>query len=413
MSDIFSRYCEYIAMNKSKRLTRGVIFDLPYCILRTTYEREYLRENGVFFTGRKLAQKLIDRVGTIDRRWKVYDPAAGAGDLLVNYADRLPVESTVEKTVATWGEIFFATELEKSFVPLIKLRLLLLAYLKVHSSMLLRDVELTLVTNCFKHVIHGNFLDSEILADLILVNPPFNGVVIHDRFSWGAGRMSNAAYFIYTLEKLYPNSTIAAILPDVIRSGSRYNKLRQVLPRFSLEKETPVGRFDKFTDVDVFIAVARKLYKQGSQHRRRSRNICIGDLFDVHVGSVVPHREPIAGDENYYLTAKNVETGKEMRCFSEKIRSFHKPIKGPFIIAKRTSSPSDRVRCSASLIATRESFHLENHLIFIKAKEDIDMNRYREITRFLNSQECSCFLNRAIRCRHLTVSTVKQIPIKD
>ena len=125
MSDIFSRYCEYIAMNKSKRLTRGVIFDLPYCILRTTYEREYLRENGVFFTGRKLAQKLIDRVGTIDRRWKVYDPAAGAGDLLVNYADRLPVESTVEKTVATWGEIFFATELEKSFVPLIKLRLLL------------------------------------------------------------------------------------------------------------------------------------------------------------------------------------------------------------------------------------------------------------------------------------------------
>ena len=412
MGDLFTSFSLYLQENKNMRLTRRVIFDLPYKILRETYGREFLRNNGIFFTGRNLAQRLISRVGTIDRQWKVYDPAAGAGDLLVNYADCLPVGNTVEETVEAWGGSLFATELEDDFVPLIKLRLLLLAYLKVKGNILINGVHIASARRCFRHIIQGDYMKSSVPADLILVNPPFNCIVITEKFSWGTGKMSNAAYFMYNLEQRYHDATIAAILPDVIRSGSRYNRLRQALPRFSFGKETPVGRFDKFTDVDVFIAVARTSACMDVQQKICRNNICIGDVFNVCVGSVVPYRDPVAGDEHFYLKARNVETGKEKRSFIEKIKSFHKPVEGPFITIKRTSSPSDKVRCAASLIASRELFHLDNHLIIIKAKGDMSLSGYRAIARYLNGKECTRFLNRAIRCRHLTVSIIKQIPIK-
>ena len=411
--DLYNKYLQYLKKNGNLRLTRKLIFDYPYTLLRQACDHRTLRERGIFFTGSKLAKALIKKIGTINLGWKVYDPTAGAGDLIVNYAEKLPTKESVESTVEWWGRIIYATELEASFVPLIKLRLLLLAYYRVCGAVKLQDINVRMVRHQFANIIAGDYADFRFDVDVVIVNPPFNSMVLKCRTEWGGGKVSNAAVILYSLEQLYGNAIIAAILPDVIRSGSRYARLRNCLPRYLIDGERSLGRFDKFTDVDVFFALGKRCDNRILPKTTTSRLPCIDDLFYVHVGNIVPHRDPKAGDLQYYLTARNVVTGEVMRDFKEQIKSLHKSVVGPFVTIKRTSSPSDKVRCAASLIASRNSFFVENHLIVLKAKQAMSLTRYRKIMHYLIGDECTCFLNRTIRCRHLTVEAVKQIPIKE
>ena len=411
--DLYNKYLQYLKKNGNLRLTRKLIFDYPYTLLRQTYDHRTLRERGIFFTGSKIAKALIKKIGTINPEWKVYDPTAGAGDLIVNYAEKLPTKESVESTVECWGRIIYATEIESSFVPLIKLRLLLLAYYKVCGKIKLQDINVRIARQQFANIIAGDYVDFRFEVDVVMVNPPFNSMVLECRTEWGGGKVSNAAVILYSLEQRYGNSIIAAILPDVIRSGSRYSRLRNCLPRYLIDSEKSFGRFDKFTDVDVFLALGKRCHRKITPKTPTNRLPCIGDLFNVHVGNVVPHRDSQTGDLQYYLTARNVATGKVIRDFKDQIKSLHKSVGGPFVTIKRTSSPSDKFRCAASLIDSRKSFFVENHLIVLKAKQTMSLTRYRKIMHYLIGDECTCFLNQTIRCRHLTVSIVKQIPIKE
>ena len=62
----------------------------------------------------------------------IYDPAAGCGDLLLRYLDKLELAASFRETMQEWESIVFAAELEPSFVKLLKLRIWLLLCLKYH-----------------------------------------------------------------------------------------------------------------------------------------------------------------------------------------------------------------------------------------------------------------------------------------
>ncbi len=92
--------------------------------LRDLVELPVRRDRGAFFTTGKLRAKVLssfDRGST----GVYFDPACGAGDLLVEAAMRMPVFDSYLSTVEYWGERLMGCDVEPVFVETAKLRLLL------------------------------------------------------------------------------------------------------------------------------------------------------------------------------------------------------------------------------------------------------------------------------------------------
>jgi len=84
-------------------------------------------------------------------------------------------------------------------------------------------------------------------------------------------------------------------------------------------------------------------------------------------------------------------------------------ISPPFVVIRRTSSPSDNPRARATIIRGNQSVAVENHLIALKPKSGY-VRDCQKLTKMLAKPATDIFLNQRIRCRHLTVSAVKDIP---
>ena len=82
---------------------------------------------------------------------------------------------------------------------------------------------------------------------------------------------------------------------------------------------------------------------------------------------------------------------------------------GPFVVLRRTSSPSDKIRCSSTIINSGESFLVENHLLLVIPKNG-SIKSCRKVHKFFNSANCNNIVNSKIRCRHLTTSVVLNLP---
>ena len=184
---------------------------------------------------------------------------------------------------------------------------------------------------------------------------------------------------------------------------------RKELSTFNWDAATIYGRFDKQTDVDVFL-ISNQI-DQTTDKKCSQDPDTISKYFDVHVGSIVPHRDEEIGQERFYLTAKNTPTGGELIEFQKKIRSKRAPFIGPFLVVKRTSSPSDKRRCAATVINSTERIYVENHLIVLLPKDN-SVESCRKALLFFNSDDCDKIINARIRCRHLTVPSIKNLPYK-
>ncbi|HIB8922266.1 TPA: N-6 DNA methylase, partial [Morganella morganii] len=138
--------------------------------------------------------------------------------------------------------------------------------------------------------------------------------------------------------------------------------------------------------------------------------ISLSKLFDVRIGPLVAYRDPQEGNNYPYFHAKNsiawseISTATEFRKFSGKV------IFPPFILIKRTSSPSDKYRASATLINLSEPVAVENHMIVLIPKTG-KLSDCRKVMTILKSKKTNQFLNSRARMRHLTVNSVKDIPI--
>jgi hypothetical protein len=94
----------------------------------------------------------------------------------------------------------------------------------------------------------------------IAVNPPFGYIQASSNCKWATGKIQVAAWFLeQLLLRTETGQHVVAILPDVLRSGTRYEKRRHIISSLcSSIKIEVVGRFDDTTDVDVFIMHATK-----------------------------------------------------------------------------------------------------------------------------------------------------------
>ncbi|EHU9451663.1 N-6 DNA methylase [Vibrio vulnificus] len=384
-------------------------------VLRELLTIEEMREAGSFFTGQELATAAVNLLPAITSRSVVLDPTCGAGNLLIEASRQLGVKSTLSETLLVWGQVLHGFDLHLHFVEATRLRIVIEAL----NRGVEQDCDLDEAFELLPHIYVRDALDI-IEQDLehvthVLMNPPFTIWPSPKENYWKEGKV-NAAGIVFDkyLRVLPEHSYISAILPDVLRSGSRYNEFRQFTSA-SMQAEIKIwGRFNNKTDVDVFLlsGVVGENYQAAVWHNAENAESTIADLFSVRTGPLVAYRDPEEGPEYPYFYPKICPQWKLVREATEKRRFTGKALKPPFVVIKRTSSPSDKHRASATLINLKEPVAIENHMIVVTPK-DGKLDTCKKLMKVLQNPQTNNFLNERIRLRHLTVGVVKDIPFTE
>lgn len=399
----------------TKILSEMVDLDSIDVVLREYLTIEEMREVGSFFTGSDLASAVVNTFQTpITFNSVVLDPTCGAGNLLIECSRKLGIESTLSETLEKWGRVLWGFDLHQSFVETTRLRLVIEA---IHRGVkkdcsIAAALELLGNINCKDALL----VSSESLKNVthVIMNPPFTIWPSPKENYWKSGKVNAAGIIFDKYLRILPNGcNISAILPDVLRSGSRYEDFRLFTSSKLAAQCNIWGRFNTKTDVDVFILSGFSLAETKEQiiwFKSLGKYIPLSDLYDVCIGPLVAYRDPEKGDLYPYFHPRNAPAWEVVTDISEKRRFLGKVLLPPFIVVKRTSSPSDRYRASATIININEAVAIENHMIVIKPKS-LTLKDCKRLLKILKSQQINDFLNERIRLRHLTVSVIKDIPL--
>ena len=384
-------------------------------VLRRSIPLRMRREQGAFFSSSELrAAALKPSQETIDSPSPFLDPAVGAGDLLLEVARHLPVEQDLAETLRLWGQLLHGRDLEPVFVRLARARLVLLAVARGAVAKSTGGLEAVL-----PEVKVGDGL--ELLASgwsggHIVMNPPFTYRSASEDINWASGRTSEAAMFLAAaVAGAQPGTRLTAILPDVIRAGSRYGRLREFVgANLHVTTAEPYGQFDAWTDIDVFILRGvigqSEASTAATQWWRPTNGERLGDRAEISVGPVVPHRDQESEPRHPYLRARDIPLGGEFDVSLAERRGFQKRLSHPpFVVIRRTSRPGDRSRGLGTVICGTRSVLVENHLIILKPN-DGSVDACRRIVDVLDSTEAREWLDKRIRCRHLTVPALSELP---
>jgi len=384
--------------------------------LRQVIPLKTRRRVGAFFTGSDLAARLIARCTKLDGHSIIHDPSLGMGDLLLAAARKLPRGRTLNQTLKRWGRQLTGTDIHPEFVEGAKTRLVILAQ-RLHG---LKSLGVPSIAGLFPGIRVADGLTQHqafARATHLTLNPPFGLTDAPAECEWAGGLITAAAAFVITaLERAKPGIELVAILPDVLRSGSFTEQWRKRVEKLAVVKLVePYGIFDKSVDVDVFILRATRRAKNSVAKSVLwtsapvQTGTTIADYFEVHVGRVVPHRDPKKGKWHPYIHARSVPTWKIMREFKTSRRHQGKVYAPPFVAIRRTSRPGHPYRAAATIIAGEKSVAVENHLIVCEPKART-LKMCKKLMTQLQTQEVNKFLDKRIRCRHLTVGAVAAIP---
>ena len=385
--------------------------------LRQVIPLKTRRRVGAFFTGSNLAARLISRCTKLDAHSIIHDPSMGMGDLLLATARKLPLGRTLKETLKRWGRQLTGTDIHPEFVEGAKTRLVILAQQR-HG---LNSLGVTSINGFFPGIRVADGLAQHKLfeqATHLTLNPPFVLTDAPEGCKWAGGRITAAAMFVVTaLERAKPGTELVAILPDVLRSGSFTEHWRKRVEELAVVRLVePYGIFDESADVDVFI-LRVKLRAKNSDAKSVAWTSAsgktgktVGDFFDVHVGRVVPHRDPKKGKWHPYIHARSVPTWEIMREFKQSRRHQGKVYKPPFVVIRRTSRPGHPYRAAATVIVGEKAVAVENHLIVCEPKKNKTQAMCKRLMRKLKTKAINMCLDNRIRCRHLTVSSISELP---
>lgn len=379
---------------------------------------EQKKREGIFFTPETLSKLAMETFGFEEKNGPILDPACGTGNLLLEVARELPIAQSLSATLKSWNRRIFGLDINSKFIRLTKIKIASLAVER--GAELDRGEKLSKYITLLSNIRTGDFTKEYARyagkVGGVLMNPPFCQIETPSNIKWTAGKSNAAALFTYLAARIIPaGGKIVAILPDVLRSGSRYSKLR-----FEIEKgfrccSLSVGGFEKGVQVDVFILSGEKresLLQLEGLDRAAERGKSLSDIFDVSVGPVVPHRDKVEGPELPFAHAKIIPPWTTLRTLADRIRHSGRKVRPPFIAVRRTSSPKDNYRVVSAIIDCDEEVAVENHILILQPK-DRSLGTCQRYMDYLRSDRVNEYINTNIRCRHLTVGVIKNIPIEE
>lgn len=373
-----------------------------------------LRVLGAFFTGERLATKALC-TADVEQAEVIVDPACGCGDLLLAAAGRLPVEHDLGSTLASWGRVLHGADVIPEFVEVAHHRLALLALRRGAVGVDGREIDLP---SLFPNVVVGDglALASTRHAELVLLNPPYGQVPAPAEYPFGRGLVSAAAIWVDALlDQMSKGTAFVALLPDVLRSGSRYGRWRRsVGARLEIGDLDLAGQFDALTDVDVFVLDGRRSERAdvgwAPEDRGDSR---LADWCSVMVGSVVDGRDPHEGPRVPYITTRELPLEGSFEPRRE--RAFAKRLFAPpFVVVRRTSRPSvgDQPRLRPVVVTGQRNVAVENHLLVLQPRGG-GLGACRDLASRLRTSRVTDWLDLRIRLRHLTVGALRDLPLDE
>ncbi len=382
--------------------------------------RSRRRRQGIFFSGPQWAKIVADSL-PVERCERIVDPACGIGDLVLAAARQLPLSPTLDATLKLWAGRLAGMDLHGPFLALAWHRLQALA-MERHG---LAHPRLRLATICPASFRVANALREawELRAgDGLVMNPPFHAIAAPRGTINATGRVTAALPFLErAVGHASPGVHVVALVPEVMRSGSRYARLRDWMDqRCEQMRFEAQGLFSQEANIDVALLVATTRAAGSRRARVEATNLApepapalparrLGDVCSVRVGAVVPHRTPKNAPRQPYIAVADVTPWEETtpaRSVGYKA-STHVP---PFVVVRRTSSPKDRERARATIVLGDAPILVENHLIVLVPHEHTAA-ACRELAAALRRPQTHTWLNERIRCRHLTVGAVREIPL--
>ncbi len=413
--DIFRESRNY---SQQLRTIDTVLDGQPAHELRRLVAVQDIRKAGAFFTGSKLSRLALKSISrSLNERSVILDPACGVGDLLVACAQHLPKASNLSATLRRWGTQIVGRDLHPEFVYAAKARLLLAA---LREGRHFADSTLPQIEEIFPNLQTRSGLtdvDAISSATHIVINPPFFLVDSPENCSWASGKVNAAALFIEScVLHAKTGARIIAILPDVLRSGSRYQKWREfITSRSCMLRVEQYGQFDRWADVDVFvleIEIWRNKQIRNKAHWSQlddSISERVGNRFEVCVGPVVDYRDPHSGPRHPFVCARNLPPWKIVQRIVQKRRFKGQVLSPPFVVVRRTSRLGDKYRAIGTIIDHNHLVAVENHLLALLPK-DGRIETCTELLRLLQKPETTQWFDQRISCRHLTVSSMAELP---
>lgn len=390
----------------------------PAAELRRLVPLGDLRESGAFFTGSDLSRIALEPLtSTLDDNSIILDPACGAGDLLIACARRLSTDNEGARTLERWGTQLMGRDLHPEFVRATKLRLVL-ASMREGASL---DGNQSLTD--FEGMLPGieqrsGLSDIEAIgrATHIVVNPPFTYVEAPARCAWASGKVNAAALFLQAcVTHARPGTKVVAILPDVVRSGSRYQKWRRAITsKAVIQRLELYGQFDRWADVDVFVIelqvtdTAKGSTSCWGQPVSGTANR-LKDFCEVRVGPVVDNRDPRRGPWHSFIKSRNLPAWQTLEPTAPKRRFKGPVLEPPFVVVRRTSRVGDKHRAVGTIVGGNKPVAVENHLIVLTPRDGTIRTCHRILSVLANAATTN-WLDQRIRCRHLTVSSLKELP---
>lgn len=414
----YARYDPNGSADKIVAATNGQAKSELYRLVSVQTRRKF----GAFFTDENTAQFAAEFLKPVVKRGGcVCDPACGAGDLLLACTAHLEPAQDLRSTIMDWSGRIFGWDMQQEFVDACRLRLALKSIERSQSRLRVSSADPKLFAGVRVQDGLAPTPDLE-SVDAVIMNPPFTAMQAPPDTTWAKGVINTSALFLErVVSQVSPGTKIVAILPDVLRSGTRYSRWRQQISQWLTVANTiPLQQFDQTTDIHVFVLVAtKKTSAHAAMQDWNSRNLksqtkaenqsTVGDLFDVSVGPVVEYREPNRGRWLPFLMARDLPAWTKISGDFPKRRFRGRAAKAPFVVVRRTSRPEDKHRAVATIIGGRDEYAVENHLVILQPK-DGKLKSCQPLIDTLKRPETSEFLNHVIRCRHLTVSAVKSIP---
>lgn len=392
---------------------------------RTLLTPEVRQCYGIFFSGHTIGARVAECLAEPLRNGaSVFDPTCGAGDLLLAAARHLPLGKTLQRTINIWTDRIGGTDVHPEFVLAARMRLLLLAQ-SLHKLRGDAIPHINFTDKIFVGVKVADYLANPDLGceyDCIIANPPFGDTVAPKGCSWSTGKTQLAAVFVDEIvNRAKGAQTIVAILPDVLRSGTRYARWRDHIAGKACEGGViPYGRFDSYTDVDVFILNIKSRFAQLESSKMvwpsivcesnaNNKSTRLGDRFSVRIGPVVPHRHTNVGNWRPYVCVKSAPPFSETEA--KKKRRFKGAVfSPPFVLLRRTSNPMDENRLIPTIVVGKEPVAVENHLIVIMPLVG-GLLECRELYQHLITKAAREWIDGAIRCRHLTKRVLLEMPL--
>ncbi len=378
--------------------------------------------HGIFFTPEKTAELCADICAeNIMTEESFFDPACGTGNLLYAVAQRYSIKDSISETLVYWGGRFGGCDINESFVHVAKLRLIALAARRHNIPVLDRALLVDLLGSLVNfHV--ADYLDSSFGADFdcIVANPPFGHRDFKKSLSWSSGRTQLASVFMSAvINRGKQGQKVVSILPDVLRSGTRYKRWREMVCESTVNGIVhPYGRFSATVDVDVFVlesSISNACNNKDSvlwveNSSASDLGLRVDEFCTVNIGPVVPHRlKPDSKNKVPYVCVKTCPPYKAVKAIA--LVGFEgKLYCPPFIVVRRTSNPSDKHRVITTLVLGGQPVAVENHLIIVRPN-DGSVETCKRLMRSLRAESVVIQLNAMIRCRHLTKLSISSIRV--